>query len=267
MSYELELKTALEAAEKASKHLLDAYARFEVVADAPASITTDADRQSQEIILQHLHRAFPGDALCAEEQTPTVAQAAQTGSRLWIVDPIDGTRGFARKVGEFSVMIGFVVKGELAVGVVQEPAKSRLTWAVRGGGCWKRDGAGAATRCHVTTISDLSASTLTQSHSQDPNKPSRRVQLLKPAKVIETYSAGVKLALVARGEADLYLNTYDAVHDWDMCAGHVLVDEAGGRVTKLNGDELKYGLPGALQQGGTLASNGRLHEAAMARMK
>src|SRR5205809_585586 len=98
MTYDSELQVALEASERASKHLLDAYARFEVVADAPASITTDADRQSQEIILQHLHRAFPGDALCAEEQTPTAAQATQTGSRLWIVDPIDGTRGFARKV-------------------------------------------------------------------------------------------------------------------------------------------------------------------------
>jgi 3'(2'), 5'-bisphosphate nucleotidase len=93
------------------------------------------------------------------------------------------------------------------------------------------------------------------------------VQLLKPATVIETYSAGIKLALVARGDADLYLNTYDAAHDWDLCAGHILVAEAGGKVTTLNGTELHYGLAGALQQGGVLASNGRLHEAAVERMK
>jgi 3'(2'), 5'-bisphosphate nucleotidase len=266
MTYAQELQAALQASAKASAHLLDAYARFAVVADAPANITTDADRQSQEIILQHLHQLFPGDALCAEEQTGTLAQAPQTGARLWIVDPIDGTRGFARKVGEFSVMIGFVDNGKLALGVVQEPAKNRLTWAVHGGGCWKRDGDGQPVRCHVVPTEDLAKATMTQSHS-DPTKPSRRVQLLKPAKVVETYSAGIKLALVARGEADLYLNTYDAVRDWDMCAGHALVEEAGGRVTKLNGEELRYGLPGALQQGGTLASNGRLHEAALARIK
>jgi 3'(2'), 5'-bisphosphate nucleotidase len=71
---------------------------------------------------------------------------------------------------------------------------------------------------------------------------------------------------VARGEADLYLNTYDASHDWDICAGEILVTEAGGRVSKLNGVELRYGLPGALQTGGVLASNGRLHDVALQRM-
>jgi 3'(2'), 5'-bisphosphate nucleotidase len=266
MHYELELKSALTAAQLASSGLLEAYANFEVVPNAPASISTDADRQAQEIVLGHLHRIFPDDAFCAEEATATLAQARHEGSRLWIVDPIDGTRGFARKVGEFSVMVAFVENGDVAVGVVQEPAKNRLTWAVRGGGCWKRDGGESPVACRVTATNDLAAATLTQSHTHDPNKPSRRVQLLKPARIIETYSAGIKLALVARGEADLYLNTYDAVHDWDLCAGHILVTEAGGRMTKLNGVEVQYGLPGALQQGGVLASNGRLHAAAMGRM-
>jgi 3'(2'), 5'-bisphosphate nucleotidase len=266
MAYQQELEAALGAARMASAALQDAYARFEVIPDAPASISTDADRQSQEIILKHLHQHFPDDGLCAEEETPTLAQSAPSGSRLWIVDPIDGTRGFARKVGEFSVMIAMVDNGAIAVGVVQEPSKGRLTWAVRGQGCWQRDGETKALPCHVTATSDLSKATLAQSHTHDSKKPSRRVQLLQPAKVIETYSAGIKLALVARGEADLYLNTYDAVHDWDLCAGHLLVTEAGGRVTKLGGQALRYGLPGALQQGGVLASNGFLHDSAIARM-
>jgi 3'(2'), 5'-bisphosphate nucleotidase len=262
-----DLDAALDAAQLASVSLLDSYARFQAIPDAPASISTDADRQSQEIILGHLHRLFPDDALCAEEATSTLTQAQHTGRRLWIVDPIDGTRGFARKVGEFSVMIALVEDGRIIVGVVAEPAKQRLTWAVHGAGCWRRDGTDAtAVRCHVTSTYDLAHATLTQSHS-DPQKPSRRVSLLRPARVIETYSAGVKLAQVARGEADLYLNTYDAVHDWDVCAGEVLVTEAGGLVTKLNGAALHYGLPGALQTGGVLASNGRLHEAAVERMK
>src|SRR5579862_3618841 len=172
MQYQLELQAALEASQAASNALLEAYANFEAVPNAPASISTDADRQAQEIILGHLHRVFPDDALCAEEATATLAAARHTGSRLWIVDPIDGTRGFARKVGEFSVMIAFVDHGGVAVGVVQEPAKSRLTWAIRGGGCWKRDGNGNAVACHVTSTDNLSAATLTQSHTHDPGKPS-----------------------------------------------------------------------------------------------
>ncbi len=266
MPYEPELAAALDAAALAGQALRQRYEAFQAIPDAPASISTDADRASQEIVLGHLHRTFPGDALCAEEETPTLAGVAHAGARLWIVDPIDGTRGFARKNGEFSVMVAFVDQGRVAVGVVLEPALERLTFAVRGGGCWRCDGTGGTQiACRVTTVEDLHAATLTQSHSK-PGTRSRRVEALHPARVVETYSAGIKLALVARGEADLYLNTYDAFHDWDICAGHVLVEEAGGTVTGLAGQELLYGLPGAWQRHGLLASNGRLHQAALAAM-
>src|SRR5262249_4617228 len=73
-----------------------------------------------------------------------------------------------------------------------------------------------AMRCHVTATSALSAATLTQSHSRDPNKRSKETAALNPARIIETYSAGIKLAQVARGEADIYLNTYKNFHDWDI---------------------------------------------------
>jgi len=262
--YECELKTALEAARLSASALRDAYEHFQVIPDAPSDITTDADRRSQEIILNHLHRIFPADAFCAEEATPTLAAAPHTGPRLWIVDPIDGTRGFARKNGEFSVMIAFVHEGRPAVGVVLEPAKERLTYAVLGQGCWRQDGQdGAAVACRVSALAELSRATLTQSHSRKPGSRSRQVAALNPARIVETYSAGIKLAFVARGEADLYLNTYEAFHDWDICAGDILVQEAGGKVTGIAGQELRYGLAGAWQRHGLLASNGLVHNAAI----
>jgi 3'-phosphoadenosine 5'-phosphosulfate (PAPS) 3'-phosphatase len=265
MPYDHELEVALEAAGLAGRALLERYARFQVIPDAPADITTDADRESQEIILQHIRRAFPGDALCAEEATASLAGAGAVGERLWVIDPIDGTRGFARKNDEFSVMVAFVDQGRIGLGVVLEPARERLTYAVRGNGCWRRDGDKApALACRVSAMADLHAATLTQSHSRVPGKRSAQLEALNPAYVIESYSAGIKLALVARGEADLYLNTYDAFHDWDICAGHILVEEAGGRVTGLGGEELRYGLPGAWQRHGLLASNGLVHDAALA---
>ena len=209
-------------------------------------------------------RRFPDDALCAEEETPTLAAAAKEGPRLWVVDPIDGTRGFAQKNGEFSVMIGFVDHGRAAAGVVLEPALGRLTRAVRGGGCWCELGTNKPTACHVTSTADLTAATLTQSRSK-PGSVSRQVQALRPAKVIETHSAGVKLALVARGEADFYVNHYPAFHDWDICAGHILVVEAGGKVTGLRGETIEYSAHGAWQRFRLLASNGVMHEAALAK--
>jgi 3'(2'), 5'-bisphosphate nucleotidase len=263
--YDRELDVALDAAHQAGRYLLEAYARFEVIPDAPADISTDADRRSQEIILQALRAAFPDDALCAEEATATLQDAARTGGRIWIVDPIDGTRGFARKNGEFSVMIGFVEDGEIGVGVVLQPAAYRLTYALRGRGCWRRDGdAVEPAPCRVTPVRELTDGTLTQSRSRTPGKRSRWAEALRPARIVESYSAGIKLALVARGEADVYLNTYEAFHDWDICAGHLLVTEAGGRVTGTGGQELRYGLPGAWQRDGLLATNGALHEAALA---
>src|SRR5208283_2477675 len=200
---------------------------------------TDADRMSQAIIIEHLRALFPGDAFCAEETTAAGTPVAGSGPHLWIIDPIDGTRGFAKKIGEFSVMISFVENGEIALGVVQEPALARLTYAMRGGGCWRRDGKETSpTRCQVSTVEQLAAATLVQSHSRGPQP---YVKALGVAQVRETYSAGIKLAIVARGEAELYVNRYRAFHDWDICAGHILVTEAGGRVTGLAGEELRYG--------------------------
>jgi 3'(2'), 5'-bisphosphate nucleotidase len=202
--------------------------------------------------------------LCAEERTQTLQDAASTGPRLWIVDPIDGTRGFARKNGEFSVMIAFVENGQLAVGVVAQPAVAKLTYAVRGEGCWRLDGdAAAPMRCHVTPTAESRQSTLTQSRSRDPNRRSKWVDALEPARIVESYSAGIKLAMIARGDADIYLNSYEAFHDWDIAAGHILVSEAGGHVTGIKGQALAYGLPGAWQKHGLLATNGRLHDATL----
>lgn len=265
MPYEAELRAALEAAGRAGAFLARAYADFVAVPDAPASISTEADRQSQDLIIGMLRERFPGDAVCAEEDTPLLAQARREGERLWVIDPIDGTRGFARKNGEFSVMVGFAERGRPVVGVVLEPAKHRLTYAADGGGCWRQDGgAGEPVRCQVTATDTLAGSVLTQSRSRSAEGPTRAVATLKPARVVETYSAGIKLALVARGEADVYVNTYDAFHDWDICAGHVLVTEAGGRVSGLGGEELCYGLPGAWQRAGLLATNGILHQTTLA---
>jgi 3'(2'), 5'-bisphosphate nucleotidase len=265
MAYEKELQVALDAAHQAGRLILEHYAAFEVIPDAPADISTDTDRASQGTILKAIHQAFPADALCAEEATPEFASHPRLGARQWVVDPIDGTRGFARKNGEFSVMIGLVQEGRILVGVVLEPALKRLTYASLGNGCWRVDGDhGKPERCKVTTVSELSAATITQSHSRKGKPPSKEIQALAPSRVIETYSAGIKLAQVARGEADIYLNTYDACHDWDICAGQLLVEEAGGRVTNLLGAAPRYGLEAAIQDHGLLASNGSLHKAALA---
>lgn len=265
MAFEKELNVAMEAARLAGDLILRDYAAFIPIPNAPASISTSTDRDSQEVILQHLQGAFPDDALCAEEATPTLQSARRTGPRVWIVDPIDGTRGFAMKNGEFSVMIGLIADGHIALGVVLEPVQNRVTYATRGSGCWTRTGAGRPQACQVTEIAALRDSTLVKSHSK-PGEKSATAESIGPARILEMYSAGVKLALVARGEADLYVNRYPRFADWDICAGHLLVTEAGGKVTRLSGGEVRYCLPDHSQTGGLLATNGRVHDEAVRKL-
>lgn len=267
MSFDTELSAALEAARLAGELVRREYETFAAIPDAPASISTHVDRASQELILGFLHDRFPGDALCAEEKTPALEAVPHVGPRAWVVDPIDGTRGFARKTGQFSVMIGLLVAGRTVVGVVMEPAIDRYTYAAEGGGCWTKIGAaGTPARCSVSTRATPGECVLVQSWAK-PGQPTRPVQLVAPGRVVETYSGGVKLALVARGEVDVYANTYEAFYDWDICAGHILVTEAGGKVTDLAGGPIAYQASDFSQRRGLLATNGLLHTAVLERLQ
>jgi 3'(2'), 5'-bisphosphate nucleotidase len=263
MAFQHELEVALQAARLASKYILDEYERFEPIPNAPATISTHVDHQSQEIILQHLHKQFPADRLVAEEKTATLEHSPTDGERVWVVDPIDGTRGFAMKNGEFSVMIGLTIGNRVVVGVVVEPVLQRTTYASQGAGCWVQIGEAEPKRCHVSERSELIGASLTQSRSKSGGPPKIGELKLKPGKVVETYSAGIKLALVARGEVETYVNDYRNFHDWDVCAGQILVEEAGGKVTLLDGGEIVYGSKNAIQRDGLLATNGKIHTAAV----
>ena len=258
MHHAADFAAARSAASHAGEEILRLYARFEAIANAPADISTEADRRAQEIILEYLSQTYPGDAFCAEEATPTLEKVAHAGPRLWIIDPIDGSRGFARKNGEFSVMIALVEHGHIVLGVVLEPARGRVTYAVRGQGCWREDGKEIPQRCKVSTIADWTGATLVRSRSEKGQAPPSTLQ-----KQRYTYSAGIKLAMVARGEADVYTSNYHGFHAWDLCAGHILVEEAGGQVTDARGRAIDYPENGGGAIEGTVASNGLLHEAAI----
>lgn len=257
-----DLEVCLQAIREAGVEVLTRYASFEKIEDAPADISTDADRASQEIILTRLHAAFPSDRLCGEESTPTLsASTSQTGSRLWIVDPIDGTRGFAKKNGEFSIMIGLVESGSPVLGAVYEPGIDRLTYAVEGEGCHCVERGDKAVACRVRSTARLSDAVLSISRSQKAEGRKRLLEGFGAKDAVETYSAGIKLAQVARGETDIYLGDYLTLKDWDVCAGHILVTEAGGRVSSVFGEVIEYdGTGKSLGGRGLLATNEILHE-------
>jgi 3'(2'), 5'-bisphosphate nucleotidase len=262
-SLDSSLTVAREAILQAGAEVMKRYEAFERIEDAPADITTDADRASQAIIFKALHESFPEDALCGEESN-VIEGVPRTGSRVWIVDPIDGTRGFARKTGEFSIMVALAEEHDVVLGLVLEPALRRLTWAVKGQGCWVQSGEEEPARCEVRGTSSLGDAIVSMSRSRGAEGEARLLKAFGAASGVQRYSAGVKLAQVARGEADLYLADYLRMKDWDLCAGHILVTEAGGRVTSRSGAELRYGTADPVQSDGLLATNGTLHAEALA---
>ena len=264
-----ELEVALEAANAAGENIMGFYNSLEPIKEAPASITTQADRNSQDIILSKLHKFFPNDGFIGEEDTPLYQSLRNknTGNRLWIVDPIDGTRGFAKKIGEFCIMIALVENGEPIVGVVHDPANGRTTYACKNGGCYSKDRGKSEIQCKVSERLTLAASTVTKTHSRQKGIAEGLSASLGASKVRETYSAGLKLALVARGEADIYVNDYPSYNDWDICAGHILVTEAGGKMSDLNGNSLVYGMPAGSKGPGFIASNGHIHSEALSKLR
>lgn len=260
-----ELDAALTVARIAADYLRHEYAAFTPVPDAPANISTHADKGSQELILRHLRTTFPTDGLLAEESTETLrTSAAGTSGRVWIVDPIDGTRGFATKNDQFSVMIGLAINGRAVLGVVAEPVPDRITYGIVGVGCFKQEG-NHSVKCEVSRVTELPAACLARSQSK-PGKVPLGERLLQPGSTITTHSAGIKLALVAQGAADVYVNDHSAYHDWDVCAGHALVEAAGGCVTGFAGQPVTYGSGGPRRTWGLIASNGRIHDAVVARL-
>lgn len=264
--FQIELKAAMHAASLASQVILKAYGVREADPTAQANITTQTDLASQETILGYLMAEFPSDAFAAEEDTKAIQGAKLSGERLWVVDPIDGTRGFARKNGEFSVMIGFCIGGKVVAGVVSEPALDRHTFARMGHGCWTRTGDGPVTRCRAKNTIHLSEAVFARSHTKNPSEPGELAGKIGVSRFLESYSAGVKLAQVARGEADIYLNDYPTYRDWDLCAGVILVTEAGGIATDAKGNPLEFGRPGNLQDRGLVSSGPEIHQEILRRL-
>jgi 3'(2'), 5'-bisphosphate nucleotidase len=263
MNWRDDLDLALRLALEAGVEALRLYDELPLVADAPADISTAADHAVQAILVDALLRERPGDGILAEEAT-LAALPSPRGRRHWSIDPIDGSRGFARKNGEYAIQLALVEEGRPVVGVVFEPAPGRLTWAARGAGCWVRRDGGEPVAASVSATRGRPA-VLAISRSRKPEQVAALLAGFGAQRAVATYSAGIKLAQVARGEADLYLGDYLGLHDWDVAPGHLLVEEAGGRVTDVDGGEVRYDGGGRSLRGrGVLASNGHVHAAAVA---
>lgn len=244
-----EKTTAIAAARAAGTIIHDLYqTKFTVSYKKNNSPVTTADREADQKIHRIIQDAFPEDGWLSEETVDSPARLIKR--RVWVVDPLDGTKEFIDKIPEFAVSIGLVEDGRPVLGVIYNPALDELFWAIRGQGAWA-----GHEPLRVTTTKRLLDATVLSSRSETNRgdwKPFCKLFMAKP-----TGGMAHKLATVATGKADATF-TLMPKNEWDLCAGTLLIEEAGGQVTTLRDKRVIFNQSTTLLQG-LVASNSSLH--------
>ena len=246
------LEAAVEAARAAGEVALKHYrAGFDITLKPDLTPVTVADREAEQVIEEILTKATPTYGFLGEEFGARGPQ-----ERRWIIDPIDGTRNFVRRIPFWATLIALEEQGELVVGVIHNPVTGELYAAQRGGGTTLN-----GVPIHVSTTGTLEESQLLHAGLDILRRGGHWegfVRLVDATARQRGFGDYYGYALVAEGKAELYLEM--DLKPWDLAACKVVVEEAGGRFTDLEGRSTIY-------TGTALVSNGRVHDAALALLR
>lgn len=227
---------------------------------ADKSLVTNADHAANDILLEGLRKAFPGHRILSEE---TGLEGPSGAESVWLVDPLDGTRAFARGVAGFSVMVGLLRKGRPVLGVVYDPLEGFLYEAARGSGCFLWEG-GQRAPARVSDRNEWAEMPLITSTDFPERLRLLLAQGIPSPFLAPLNSVGVKVGYMVRRKADIYVN-HHPMNYWDSCAPLAILEEAGGRMTDWDGRPLRYPLDGAHRHPGpTLATNNHRHDELLA---
>lgn len=267
---EKELETAIELARKAGDLILDYYENGFVIEekfshDNFSEPVTEADRKSSELIVSNLRDAFPFDGILSEEEIDTDERLFK--KRVWMIDPIDGTKGFVEKKGDFAVQIGLAEDGEAILGVVFQPINDRLYYASKNGGAFLVEKSGEPQKLQVSDKTDFSEMTLAVSRSHRSSRMTKLVNHFGFKNEYQHGSVGLKVGIIARQKADLYIHLSPRTKFWDTCAPQIIIEEAGGKLTDLFGEKIVYQFQDVQNHNGIIASNGASHDKAVETLK
>ena len=261
--YQREIEVATELARAAGAVLLTHYNSPFLVEQKVNALdeleeVTAADREANELIVARLQEEFPDDGILAEESTDSEHRLEK--DRVWLIDPMDGTKNFIARDGDFAVQIGLAVGGESILGVVYQPTRKVLYRAARGGGAWMEEEDKPAARLSVSAQTKPGEMVLASSRSHRSPRMERVVSEFGFKNETRRGSVGVKIGLIAERMADLYLHLSPSTKQWDTCGPEAILAEAGGRLTDLFGQPLRYNGVRIDNQNGIVATNGAAHE-------
>jgi 3'(2'), 5'-bisphosphate nucleotidase len=210
---------------------------------------TAADLESQRIIIEGLARITPGIPILSEESAQAPWDERRQWRELWVVDPLDGTREFIKRNGEFTVNIALVVEHEPVLGVVSAPARGLLYWGAAGLGAFSHPRGKDPRPIHVSEPKLPLRIVGSRSH---PSAATAGYLARLGPHVTSGIGSSLKFCLVASGEADLYPR-FGPTSEWDTAAGQALLEAAGGHVTRLDGHRLRYNCRESVINGDFLA--------------
>ena len=256
------LAFALACCDEADELALRHFRRDLVIETKPdRSFVTEADQAIERRIRERITQAYPDDGLIGEEYGTVAGQ----GSVSWYIDPIDGTHNFMRGVPLFGTLLGVEADGELQVGVMSAPALGGRWFARRGGGAWAVGSvgpdAGRQRRIRVSGVTTLAEAHLLYGSAQEIAESGVApgfAQLIADVWRDRGFGDFWGYALVAEGAAEVMVEV--GPKSWDLAAPLVIVEEAGGRLTDLEGKR-------TIHSGTVLASNGSLHDEVLSRLR
>ena len=239
-----ELGTTVKAAKEAGAIIMALFGKdYRIEEKSKGNPVTTADLEANRKIREIIRGRYPEDGWLSEEDKDDLRRLGS--SRVWVVDPIDGTKEFIAGVPQFAVSVGLVMDGRPVLGVVYNPADEKLYRAVKGDGAALND-----QPIHVSQREEMQGAFLLVSRSE----PRRKFQPFADLCRLEPIgSIAYRLALVAQGAGDGTL-TFRSLHEWDVCAGVLIVEEAGGVVVDGGGRGLVFNQEDT-QYRGIVASN------------
>jgi 3'(2'), 5'-bisphosphate nucleotidase len=234
------LEHLLPIARKAGDAIMDVYGKTTTVSvKSDASPVTNADQAAEQVILRALADLDPEIPVVSEEAF-AAGHRCEIHNRFWLVDPLDGTREFISRNGEFTVNIALIEDGKPVLGVIYAPAIDELYGGSMGDGSFVEKGRRQPIRCRTPAAEGL---TVVSSRSHGDEQALDRFLAGRIVARSTTAGSSLKLCRVAAGQADCYPRLGRTM-EWDIAAGHAIVAAAGGSVTDLHGKELTYGKSG-----------------------
>ena len=250
MTYQADLELALQLADIADAVALERFRALDLKVETKPddSPVTDADRATEKAIKDALAKARPNDAIIGEE-----FGNSGSGSRTWIIDPIDGTANYMRGVPIWGSLIALAVDGKPVVGVVSAPALGRRWWAAEALGAQTRDIDGSIRKIQVSNIGDLEHASISYNNLRLWDQSGKLPQLLELSrKLWRTRAYGDFYSYMLLAEGTLEIVAEHGLQLYDIAALVPIVEEAGGKLTDLSGELTQ-------QTSSVLATNGKLH--------